>query len=293
MSSLSHCTLSQRVLAVMAALLLSIAATPALITTADDGDSLDSDPGVVLDDARPEVQLVDFAVRIAARLTEDDRVEFGYQLLDRSGRPGALLLPEQRFFSLGTPHHDWLRSRGFPCQSLPYTDTNAELDEELHLQFRTSTVYIYARIHPTRNRVEFALRYGLPYSEDGPALSDPIFPQQRFFPDDIGHHSWVYSSDILFTVLYGADGFMEDTATMESIEGQVEPDWEGIYEWRGPPAALSECLHTLDDNGGIYLKGDCIITMIRHCRIDRNTLECRNFRSRWPEYAIAIDLDEP
>ncbi len=293
MSSLSHSSLPQRMLAVLAALVLSIAAAPALITIADDGDSLDSDPGVVLDDARPEVQSVDFAVRIAARLTEDDRVEFGYQLLDRSGRPGTLLLPEQRYFPLRTPHHDWLRSRGFPCQSLPYTDTNAKLEAELQQQFETTIVHIYARVHPTRNAVEFALRYGLPYSEDGPALSDPLYPQRRFFPNDIGHHNWVYSSDILFTVLYGAEGYMESTATFETIEGQVEPDWEGIYEWRGPPAALSECLHTLDDNGGIYLKSSCIITMIRHCRIDRETLECRNFRSRWPEFAIAIDLDEP
>ena len=236
---------------------------------------------------------MDFAVRIAARLAEDERIEFGIQLLDRNGRPGALLLPEQRYFPLSTPHHDWLRSRGSPCQSLPYTGTNAELDEGLHQQFKTTTVYIYARIHPTRNLVEFALRYGLPASDDGTALSDPIAPERRFFPHDIGHRNWVYSSDILFTVLYGADGFMQSTPTMESVDRQVEPDWEGIYEWRGPPAALSECLRTLDDNGGVFMSSDCIITMIRHCRIDRETLECRNFRRGWPEFAIAIDLDEP
>lgn len=284
--------LKSRILTAAAVLLISISLSPLLITTADEGSTLDSDPGVLVDDAPANVQAVDFAVRIAARLTTDQRIEFGIQLLDRNGVPGALLLPEQRFFPLATSHHDWLRSPGMPCRSLPYNEPRADLDEELLYQFKTTIVQLRARVHPTRQLVEFALRHELPVSEDGPAYSDPLFPKKRFFPSNVGHHNWLYSSDIEFTILYGAEGYMDAPASMESVDGPIQPHWTDIYEYRDQPRDLSECLSELDDEGIVFLNHGCIIPMIRHCKIDREIVECRNFRRHWPQYAIAIDIDE-
>lgn len=277
---------------VMAALMISGLMSPFPIATADEDSMTGPGPGYVGDVSPPEVQPVDFAVRIAARLTADERIEFGIQLLDRNGGPGALLLPQQRFFPLSITHHEWLKTPGVACESLPYTDSGADLSDERLRQFKSTKVQIRARVHPTRHQVEFALRHELPAAGGGPPYSDPMFPEKRFFPGDVSHHKWLYSSDILFTILYGAEGYMAGDATMDSVDGSIQPRWVDIYEYRDSPTPLPECLSILDAEGPVFMSGGCIIPMIRHCRDHRDILECRNFRRLWPMYAVAIDIDE-
>ncbi len=76
-----------------------------------------------------------------------------------------------------------------------------------------------ARVHPADGRVEFALQpkldsfqLGTDYDDYG----DPIFATRRFFPNDVTHNRWLYSSEIRFTQVWAGDESMEAEPTLEA-----------------------------------------------------------------------------
>ena len=74
-----------------------------------------------------------------------------------------------------------------------------------------------ARVHPTDGRIEFAVQHELDldqrshWDED---YSDPVFTRKRFFPSDVSHHRWLYSTHIRFTRTFAEDSMMEAPATL-------------------------------------------------------------------------------
>lgn len=61
-----------------------------------------------------------YRVRIAARLTDDQRIEFGLRQLDQSDSPVSLFLAEARFFPLAVDHERWLTGGEVVCPARPH-----------------------------------------------------------------------------------------------------------------------------------------------------------------------------
>ena len=104
------------------------------------------------------------AGRIVARLLNDGRVEFGWQLAD-----GARILPTQRRFSADITHNRWLRSGPVEVDGAEIGRINARLSED--------------------GRIEFAFT---------PTDGEQILPPARYFPHSATHEQWLRSTEISF-----------------------------------------------------------------------------------------------
>lgn len=177
----------------------------------------------------------EFVLRIAARLNPDGRIEFGIQRIDAEGTPRLLHLERKRFFPSDVTHHRWLTGSPTFLAQAPHYD----LDGRAPAGVRSSKARVVARVHPTDGRVEFALQHELDldqrnsWSED---YSEPVFARKRFFPSDVTHHRWLYSTHISFTRTWADDAMMEAEPTLDP-----EVEESTIYP-PPPPVTLEQCL---------------------------------------------------
>ncbi len=177
----------------------------------------------------------EFVVRIAAHLSPDGRLEFGIQRIDDEGRPRLLHLERKRFFPTDVSHHRWLVGSPTFLVQAPHYDMEGRAPAGV----RASKARVIARVHPTDGRVEFALQHELDldqrnsWSED---YSEPVFARKRFFPSDVTHHRWLYSTPISFTRTWADDSMMEAEPTLDP---EVE---ESTSYPPPPPVTLEQCL---------------------------------------------------
>ena len=218
--------------------------------------------GVALKSPTVEAQTpADFTVQIAARLNPDGRVEFGLRLLDREGNPGERLTGPERFFPRQLDHHRWLKAS--PIQiSQPSAAHNGE-DE-------VAQVRIVARIHPTRDQIEFGLQYELPEwetSEDNGGYSERIYPSKRFWPESVDHHRWLYASETVFTVHYRE--FIETMSEAGTL-GQVPYVQVPI-----PSETVDSCVGQIAEDAEAMVSGQCEEVLAEYCESHQENTWCR------------------
>lgn len=226
-----------------------------------------------------------FRVRIAARLADDQRIEFGLQQLDQNDHPVSLFLAEARFFPLSVEHERWLTGGEVVCPALTI-DQSAGAGERAEVRsIRSAKVQIRARMHPERQQVEFGLVHQIPY-EWGMAddFSELLLPERRFFPADLAHQRWVYSSALEFTIRYGGDELMLGDSTMEHADGVVDADRPGPAPL-GPEVTIAQCLPQFHPDSTAFVRADCIPLMVEYCQPERAAIECVFLRR---EYASEI-----
>ena len=219
-----------------------------------------------------------YRVRIAARLTDDQRIEFGLQQLDQSDHPVSLFLAEARFFPLSVDHQRWLTGGEVVCPALT-VDQSAGAGEQAEVaSIRSAKVQIRARMHPERQQVEFGLVHQVPY-EWGMAddFSELLLPERRFFPADLAHQRWVYSSALEFTIRYGGDELMLGDSTMEHADGVVDADRPGPAPL-GPEVTIEQCLPQFHPDSTAFVRADCIPLMVEYCLREPAALECTVLR---------------
>ncbi len=215
-----------------------------------------------------------YRVRIAARLTDDQRIEFGLQQLDRDDRPVSLFLAEARFFPLSVEHERWLTGGEVVCPALT-VDQSAGAGERAEVaSIRSAKVQIRARMHPGQQQVEFGLVHQIPY-EWGMAddFSELLLPERRFFPADLAHQRWVYSSALEFTIRYGGDELMLGDSTMEHADGVVDADRPGPAPL-GSEVTIAQCLPQFHPDSTAFVRADCIPLMVEYCQPERAAIEC-------------------
>ena len=159
----------------------------------------------------------EFVVRIAARMQPDGRLEFGIQRIDDEGTPRLLHLEYERFFPRDVTHNHWLEGSATHLLQAPYYDARGR-DRTAPVGTRAAEARVIARVHPADGRVEFALQHKLGAVQLNAALDDysaPVFATRRFFPDDVTHNRWLYSSEIRFTRVWAGDESMEAEPTLE------------------------------------------------------------------------------
>lgn len=207
----------------------------------------------------------EFRFRIAVRLSEDSpRLEFGIQRLDADGRPRLMQLERRRFFPLAAGHHRWLRGDSAFLVQAPYYDAPDLETIGYPPGVQGVDVKVVARLHPTRAQVEFGATYELDASQlpnsVNDAFVDPVFPERRFFPSQVGHHRWLYSSTIRFTRVWAGDGMMGAEATLENEAPESEPE----------PAAEAEpttdsCLAIVERHIEAMVSGPCHALLTAYC----------------------------
>ena len=102
----------------------------------------------------------EFALRIAARLNPDGRLEFGIQRIDADGTPRLLHLEYERFFPPDITHNRWLRGVPSFLVQAPHYDARGN-DRSLPSGTRSAKARVIARVHPTDGRIEFAVQHEL------------------------------------------------------------------------------------------------------------------------------------
>ena len=203
----------------------------------------------------------DFTVQIAARLNPDGRVEFGLRLLDLEGRPGERMTGSERFFPRQLDHHRWLNAS--PIEIAQPSAARHDLDE-------VARVRIVARIHPTRNQIEFGLQHELPewdITENNDRYSERIYPSKRFWPDRIDHHRWLYTSDIAFTVHY-REFFetMSEAGTLGQVPSQPGPI---------PSETVNSCVSQIAEDAEAMVAGQCEELLVEYCESHQENSWCR------------------
>ena len=226
-----------------------------------------------------EREPVDFSVRIAARLTDDGRIEFGLQQLDVDGEPLALLLADARFVPADLAHHRWLNGTEVICSSQGYAEPDEQSQGQIN-DLHQVKVQIQARLHPTRNQIEFGLVHQIAYvsgMEDD--FSELLVPRQRFFPSGITHQRWLYSSRIEFTVTFGDETLMSADSTMENETGETDAD-RYVPETHATEEENDDAWTTtipgcdLEVEDVRLISDECIVRLIEFCRMYDDFPEC-------------------
>ena len=219
-----------------------------------------------------------YRVRIAARLADDQRIEFGLQQLDQHDHPVSLFLAEARFFPLSVDHERWLTGGEVVCPALTIDQREGATEPAGISSIRSAKVQIRARMHPERQQVEFGLAHQIPY-ERGMAddYSEVLLPERRFFPGKIAHQRWIYSSALEFTIHYGTEQLMGGDSTMEHADGLVDADRPGP----APPlleVTIEQCLPEFHPDSTEFVRSDCIPLMVEYCQPERAAIECTVLR---------------
>ena len=234
--------------------------------------------GVALKPSSVEAQTsADFTVQIAARLNPDGRVEFGLRLLDREGNPGERIQPDQRKFPRNVDHHRWLKATPMVV-SQPSERANAPDD--------TAKVRIVARIHPTRNQLEFGLQYELPANRVGPGednYSERLFARKRFWPNQVDHHRWLYTSEIEFTRHYLQDDeyLMDDDGSLD--EDPVVVDVEPV------PHTEGECIEIVTSPEGLLVPDECAVILAEWCESNPDNWYCLGLTRTFPSITTVAE----
>ncbi len=203
----------------------------------------------------------EFVLRVAARLNPDGRLEFGIQRIDDEGAPRLLHLEHERFFPQDVTHHQWLRGSATFLVQAPHYDLKGR-DPSLPSGTRSAKARVIARVHPTDGRVEFAVQHELDldqrtvWYED---YSEPVFTTKRFFPSDVTHNRWLYSTEIRFTRAWADDSMME-------AEPTLDPEVEEGPSTPPPPSTLEQCLADIAQSIEAMLSERCTdILMPAYC----------------------------
>lgn len=218
----------------------------------------------------------EFTFRIAARLHEDGaRIEFGIQRIDAQGNPRLLQLGQKRFVDITPGHHRWLTGDyAFFVQAPYYDEDNLHFDGCPAGTFGAEVKPV-ARIHPSRNQVEFGAVWKLDASQlpnsDEDAYANPVFPAKRFFPRDVDHHRWLYSTELRFTRVWAGDDTMDAAATMEDDGSEPE-------HVTPPPATIADCLFQWDPTVGAMVSEACDVPMAAFCEEDPAHPSCVSWR---------------
>lgn len=214
----------------------------------------------------------EFTFRIAVRLHENGtQLEFGIQRIDAQGDPRLLHLGQKRFVDLSLEHSRWMAGDyAFFVQAPFYDEDNLHFDG-CPVGIAGVKVMPVARIHPTRNQVEFGAAWELDASQlansDEDDYVDPVFPAKRFFPRHVDHHRWLYSTELSFTRVWTGSGSMDAAATMEN-DGS-EPDHA-----TPPPPAIADCLVQYDPNSDAMPSEQCDEPMAVYCEDDPDHSSC-------------------
>ena len=198
--------------------------------------------------------------------------------MDQDDHPVSLFLAEARFFPLSVDHERWLTGGEVVCPALTIDQGEGATEPAEVSSIRSAKVQIRARMHPVRQQVEFGLAHQIPY-ERGRAddFSELLLPERRFFPDDLAHQRWVYSSVLEFTIHYGADELMLGDSTMEHADGLVDADRPGPAPL-GSELTIEQCLPQFHPDSTEFVRSDCIPLMVEYCRPDRVVIECTVLR---------------
>ena len=183
-------------------------------------------------------------------------------MLDRDGDPGPRILEPQRYFPRNVDHHRWLKAS--PTH-IAQPSAARSGQEEL------ARVRITARIHPTRDQIEFGLQYELPewdQSADDEGYGERIFARKRFWPKNVTDHRWKYTSDINFTVHYRE---FFDTMDPGGTLGEVPHE-------SGPPApeTVESCVAQITVNVEAMVANECNELLVDYCESNQDNAWCRD-----------------
>ena len=212
----------------------------------------------------------EFAVRIAARLNSDGRVEFGLQRIDDQGGRGELRLEAKRFFPADIQHFRWLTGSATFMLEAPHYDAHSYDDPGVPPAARGVLVRVTARRNPN-GRIEFGLQHRREDLPHDPVYSDRLLPPKRYWPSDVTHHRWLYSSEIRFTVIWPTgDGVMEADASMEYVDDDVGPNSS-----EGDPVWNEAACVALITEGKWMVPTECEALLQHRCHEFPNVIECR------------------
>ena len=213
----------------------------------------------------------EFVVRIAARLNPDGRVEFGLQRVDDQGGRRELRLEHARFFPNNVEHSRWLTGDSTFMLEAPHYDALSYDDDSVPPDARGALVRVTARRSPD-GRIEFGLQHRREDLPGGPEYSERLLPPKRYWPPDVTHHRWLYSSEIRFTVIWPrGGGTMEAGASMESGGDDPGADVGGnatVWDEATCVALVTE--------GEAMVPDECEVLLQHRCREFPNVIECRD-----------------
>ena len=201
----------------------------------------------------------------------------------------SLFLAEARFFPLPVDHERLLTGGQVVCPALTIDQREGATEPAGISSIRSAKVQIRARMHPGRQQVEFGLAHQIPY-ESGMAddYSELLLPERRFFPGEIAHQRWIYSSALEFTIHYGGEQLMGGDATMEHADGGLDADWRapapGLFE-----VTLEQCLSEFHPDSTALVSTDCIPLMVEYCRGERAAIECAFLRREYPSEIARLE----
>ena len=222
----------------------------------------------------------DFVVRVAARLNENGRVEFGIQRLDADEQPRLLHLEDRRYFPRSVDHHRWLK--GWPSLLLqaPYYDSEDYSDANVPQTARGVSARVVARRNPDSDRIEFAIEPKLDASQlpnsDVAAYGSPLIGQRRFWSDSITHNRWLYGSPLQFTRVWSNAGTLEAEPTLEddgSVSANPNSGASPVTE------TAAGCLEAIALNSEAMVSEECASILATYC-VDHQEVEyCREHYS--------------
>lgn len=212
----------------------------------------------------------EFAVRIAARLNPDGRVEFGLQRIDDQSGRRELRFEAKRFFPADIQHFRWLTGDSTFMLEAPHYDAHGYDDPGVPPDARGALVRVTARRSPD-GRIEFGLQHRREDLPGDPVYSDRLLPPKRYWPPDVTHHRWLYSSEIRFTVIWpSGDGAMTGEASMESGDDDAGPSPSaGGIVWDE-----ASCVAIVTE-GEAMVPDPCEVLLQHRCQEFRNVIECR------------------
>lgn len=212
----------------------------------------------------------EFAVRIAARLNPDGRVEFGLQRVDDQGGRRELRFEAKRFFPAHIQHFRWLTGGPTFMLEAPHYDAHGYDDPGVPPDARGALVRVTARRNPN-GRIEFGLQHRREDLPGDPVYSDRLLPSKRYWPSDVTHHRWLYSSEIRFTVIWpSGDGAMEADASMESDDDDIGPSSGG-----GDPVWDETTCVALITEGEGMVPIECDAVLQHRCHEFPKVIYCR------------------